>query len=152
VFEIDLGPHGCGHAQIVKVGAVFQISVLSEIHPEPLPVSRLKADAPLGFIWTTDGDYKRGVWRIIGNLPTPRSVPEPRSKVGLGGRVAIEDSQQKFIRVATAEDEAFYDFRLSVSSPSVATFILAHHGLAGSTPDRRHYANYQTMRMGDPPR
>lgn len=150
VVEIPLDPHGFAYGQIVTAGTVFRFAILPDFFEVPQTAATLDTGSPLAFCSTTAGELHRGAWRVIGHEPVTARLPRPRHKVSYQDTMMVEDFDGAFIRRASEPDEAFYDHRLSISSPAVKDFMLAHHGLSEAAPDLRHYSSHQFARMQDP--
>lgn len=111
-------------AQVVRLDVVFLMKVYSPLFREDIvSIGDFDLNTPCFLIAeTTDGEYKRGIWRFIGNS-VAAEFSLPYHTVDNGVNIVLRNFDREVVRVATDEDIARYGRRISVSSPVLTTAV-----------------------------
>lgn len=122
-FIPGLEGQGC-LAQVVSPGIVFYIKVYSPLFSETeATIDKLKPDMPIFLAGeVTDGEYRRGVWKFIGNVDVD-DFSFPYHVVDNGECLVLRDFNNTVIRKASEDDFARFGYRNSCSSPVFTTAV-----------------------------
>lgn len=78
VFEFDLDEGGKGYGRVLKIEQPSVFIELFKIAPNnPVELSELEKSERILSIWSVDTGLKKGLWRVIGNIPVLGEVKMP---------------------------------------------------------------------------
>jgi hypothetical protein len=78
IFELDLGEDGLGAGRILKIGKPSIFIELFNVNPKhPIDMSLLETAERILSIWSVETGLKKGIWRILGNIPVVGEIKMP---------------------------------------------------------------------------